>query len=209
MNKLLIHGLFFLFIVSNSFGQNNNQAHKWETVDVSFTTNGKTEKPFQVELSCQFKGPDGSQITVPGFYNGNNEWLVRFNPNVEGVWTSISSSTIKKLNGIKHSIEVAPAKKGIHVGITISDKNTQKLKYEDGTPYNLVANEVDWLFALDYGNPDLTKTKKLIDAISANGFNQIIMNVYAYDLDWKQSENIDPKWNFGSKKDIFPFLGDK
>jgi len=208
MNKLLIHGLFFLFIISNSFGQNKIQSHKWETVDLPFATKVKTEKPFQVELSCQFKGPDGSRITVPGFYNGNNEWLVRFNPSVKGIWTSTSSSSEKKLNGIKHIIEVAPAKKASHGGISISDKDSQKLIYEDGTPYNLVAKEVDWLFALDYGNPDLTKTKKLIDAISANGFNQIIMNVYAYDLDWKQSENIDPKWNFGSKKYIFPFLGD-
>jgi len=208
MKKLLVCASFFLFMLCNCFGQNGIQAYKWETVDLSFTAKGNIDKPFQLEISCKFKTPDGSQITVPGFYNGNNEWLVRFNPNIVGTWTSVSSASLKKINGITHVIEVAPAKKGIHGGITVSDKDDQKLIYEDGTPYNLVANEVDWLFALDYGNPDLTKTKKLIDAISANGFNQIIMNVYAYDLDWKQSKNIDPKWDFGSKKDIFPFLGD-
>ncbi|WP_299780222.1 DUF5060 domain-containing protein [uncultured Formosa sp.] len=208
MKKVIVCALLFLFILGNSFAKNGIQVHKWETVDLSFTAKGNIDTPFQVEISCSFKGPDGSQITVPGFYNGNNEWLVRFNPNKEGLWTSISSSSLKKINGIKHVIEVQPAKEGVHGGVTVSDTDAQKLVYEDGTPYNLVANEVDWLFALDYGNPDLTKTKTLVEAISANGFNQIIMNVYAYDLDWKQSKNIDPKWDFGSKKEIFPFLGD-
>ena len=208
MKKLFLFALLVLFMPHNSFGQKLIQAHKWETIDLSFTTKGHIEKPFQVEISCTFKSPDGSQLNVPGFYNGNNEWLVRFNPNIEGIWTSISNASVKKLNGIKHVIKVAPAKKGVRGGIKISNTDAQKLIYENGSSYNLVANEVDWLFALDYGNPDLTKTKTLINAISANGFNQIIMNVYSYDLDWKQSENIDPKWDFGSKKEIFPFLGD-
>ena len=147
-------------------------------------------------------------LTVPGFYNGQNEWIVRFNPNQTGTWQAISQSPVQKLNGIKYTIDVAPAKPGNHGGVRVSAEDPQKLYYEDGTPYNLVANEIDWLFALDYGDPDLPKTKKMVEAIASNGFNQIIMNVYAYDLDWKQSENIDQKWNFGSRKEIFPFLGD-
>ena len=193
MNKLVLFAFLFSIIQFNSYGQKAIQGYKWKTVDMSFIVKGTIEKPFQVDLSCTFKAPDGSKITVPGFYNGNNEWLVRFNPNQEGIWTSISSSSIEKLDGIKHRIEVASVKDGVHGGIKVSDADAQMLVYQDGSPYNLVANEVDWLFALDYGNPDLTKTKTLVEAISANGFNQIIMNVYAYDLDWKQSENIDPK----------------
>ncbi|CDF79536.1 conserved hypothetical protein (DUF4038) [Formosa agariphila KMM 3901] len=208
MKKFLLFACVLLTIACQSHAQKTIQGHKWETVDITFIAKGHIAKPFQVDLSATFQAPDGSQLTVPGFYNDNNTWVVRFNPNQEGTWTSVSTSSIKKLNGVTHIIEVSPAHADVHGGITVSKTDPQKLVYEDGSPYNLVANEVDWLFALDYGNPNLTKTKTLVEAISANGYNQIIMNVYAYDLDWTQSENIDPKWDFGSKKEIFPFLGD-
>ncbi len=208
MRLLVVFSFFLLFTLSNANGKGNIKTSRWETVDLSFIATGKIEMPFQVDISCKFTHDDGSTIEVPGFFNGNNEWLVRFNPNKEGVWTAVSTSSIKRFSGKKYTIDVAPAKLGNRGGIRVSKHDQQKLSYEDGTTYNLVANEVDWLFALDYGNPDLPKTKKLVEAISSNGFNQIIMNVYAYDLDWKQSKNIDPKWNFGSKKEIFPFLGD-
>ena len=207
--KNILTFLFLLSVTINvTYAGNSITTSKWETVDLSFKGKGEIDKPFQVDIFCEFTRPDGSKITVPGFYNGNNEWLVRFNADQEGVWKALSSSSIKSLSGKKYTIKVGAAKEENHGGVKISDKDTQKLSYEDGTPYNLVANEVDWLFALDYGDPKLPKTKKMVDALASNGFNQIIMNVYAYDLDWKQSENIDPKWNFGSKKEIFPFLGD-
>ncbi|WP_406684569.1 DUF4038 domain-containing protein [Seonamhaeicola sp. MEBiC1930] len=196
-----------LLTVFNCFAQNVS-TNKWETIDLSFMAKGTIANPFLVEMYCEFTRPNGSKITIPGFYNGNNEWIVRFTPEKEGMWTALSKSSIKSLSGKKNTIKVNGAKSGNHGGITICDANKQKLCYDDGMPYNLVANEVDWLFALDYGDAELPKTKKIVKDLASNGFNQIIMNVYAYDLDWQQSEDIDPKWDFGSKEEIFPFLGD-
>ncbi|MEO9513630.1 MAG: DUF5060 domain-containing protein [Flavobacteriaceae bacterium] len=207
MKQVILLTSLVLLTIFTSFGQQVCTS-KWESVDLSFKAKGQLGQPFQVQMSCEFTKPDGSKITVPGFYNGGYEWVVRFNPGQEGTWTALSHSSIKSLSGKRRTIEVGPAKKGNHGGIVINSKNLQKLSYQDGTPYNLVANEVDWLFALDYGDPELPKTKKMVEDLAENGFNQIIMNVYAYDLTWKQSEDIDPKWDFGSKKDIFPFLGD-
>lgn len=208
MQRIIIFIFMAFMVVGNTYGKGVIKTTKWETVDLSFKAKGTINQLFQVEISCEFTGPDGSKINVPGFYNGNNEWIVRFNPGKEGVWKALSNSAVKSLSNKKYTIEVGTAKKGNHGGIVINDKNPQKLSYKDGTPYNLVANEVDWLFALDYGNPDLPRTKKMVGDLATNGFNQIILNVYAYDLTWEQSEDIDPKWDFGSKKEIFPFLGD-
>ncbi|MDW5290259.1 DUF5060 domain-containing protein [Formosa sp. PL04] len=97
MNRIVLFTFLFLIILPNSFSQKAIQGNKWETVDVLFTLNGNIEKPFHVDLSYTFKAPDNSQVTVPGFNNGNNEWLVRFNPNQEGTSTSISSFSLKKL----------------------------------------------------------------------------------------------------------------
>lgn len=208
MRQTLLLALMTLFTLSSAYSKDIITTSQWESIDLSFRSKQKIEKPFQVDINCEFTAQDGSKITLPGFYNGDNEWLVRFSPNKEGTWTAVSNSSLKSLSGKKHTLKVGAAKEGNHGGIKISEIDKQKLSYADGTSYNLVANEVDWLFALDYGDPDLPKTRKLVEAIASNGFNQMIMNVYAYDLDWKQSENINPKWDFGSKKEIFPFLGD-
>jgi hypothetical protein len=43
--------------------------------------------PFaDVTLDAIFTGPSGQTITIPGFYDGNQSWRVRFNPNEPGRW---------------------------------------------------------------------------------------------------------------------------
>jgi hypothetical protein len=208
MKQMALSFLLLVFSVAHSYGLSTLKTTKWKTVDLSFKLNKEVAHPFQVELNCEFTAQDGSKIRIPGFYNGSNEWIVRFNPTKEGSWTAVSTSSVQNLNGKKYTIKVGSAEKGKHGGVKISTRNVQRLSYEDDTPYNMLAFEADWLFALDYGNADLPKTKQLIEAIQSNGFNQIIMNVYAYDVSWEQGKDIDPKYNFGSRKNIFPFLGD-
>lgn len=51
----------------------------------------------------------------------------------------------------------------------------------------------------------------MLDLISKNGFNQVVMNVYAYDVDtnWVADGLLKkhPEHNYGAREDIFPFLG--
>jgi hypothetical protein len=43
--------------------------------------------PFaDVTLDAVFTGPSGQPITVPGFYDGDQIWRVRINPNEAGQW---------------------------------------------------------------------------------------------------------------------------
>ncbi|MFC1760609.1 DUF4038 domain-containing protein [Planctomycetota bacterium] len=207
MNQTLLIVCLIVFPVCTSYSQTTLETSKWECIDLPLSLDETVEKPFQLKLSCEFTASDGYMITVPGFYNGQNKWVVRFNPNRTGTWKAVSQSPVHKLNSIHYTIEVAPAKPGNHGTVRRNPKNPQKLVYEDGTPYNTIAFECDWLFALDYGNLDLPKTKQLIEAVRSNGLNQIIMNVYAYDVSWEQDKDIDPKYQFGSKKEIFPYLG--
>ena len=41
----------------------------------------------QVALDAVFSGPDGSRWKVPGFWDGEEAWRIRFTPPVEGAWT--------------------------------------------------------------------------------------------------------------------------
>lgn len=40
----------------------------------------------QVTLDGRFTAPDGSEMHVPGFWDGNGSWLLRFTPSQEGEW---------------------------------------------------------------------------------------------------------------------------
>lgn len=45
------------------------------------------DKPFaDVIVEGSFTAPSGRSFTMPGFYDGDGDWKVRFNPGEEGVW---------------------------------------------------------------------------------------------------------------------------
>ena len=64
--------------------------------------------PFDVELSGEFTGPGGVRITVPGFYDGDNTWKIRFAPeklreNIEACVRTVRSVRPSSVKG--HFIE--------------------------------------------------------------------------------------------------------
>ncbi|UZO82290.1 DUF4038 domain-containing protein [Aquimarina sp. ERC-38] len=211
--------LFFLLFSINSFSQLKQEKFKknyiynipkWEVLDIVLTTKNKIKSPFTTAFTTMFTHEGGAQIEVPGFYNGDNTWIIRFSSALTGKWRFTTVSEIKELNGKTGKITVTASNSNNHGAIVINKKNPQHFFYEDGTPYFLTAFECDWLYALDYHNDkNLPKTDHLLNLIKANGFNQIVMNVFSYDVSWKKDERLKkhPEHEFGAPKDIFPFLG--
>ncbi|WP_024481470.1 DUF5060 domain-containing protein [Cellulophaga baltica] len=183
---------------------------KWEVVDISFKSNEEAVAPYTTDFSAIFTNEKGKQQKVLGFYNGKNEWIIRFSSNEEGQYTYETASVLKALNQKKGKVKVVASSNTNHGGIVIKEEDPQHFYYEDGTPYFLLAFECDWLYALDYHTEkSLPKTDHLLDLIKENGFNQIVMNVFSYDVSWQKDAKLaqDPEHEFGGPKDIFPFLG--
>ncbi|MEM7014031.1 MAG: hypothetical protein AAF585_21440, partial [Verrucomicrobiota bacterium] len=62
--------------------------------------------------------------------------------------------------------------------------------------------------ALDADNPDdIPRTRQIISEVAKNGFNQVVMNVYAYDAGFGEKDKIQPENNF-AQPSVFPFGGD-
>jgi hypothetical protein len=183
-------------------------ARKWEVVEMDFTFRGRLEDPFKVNFGVVLTYSTGFSTTIPGFYNGDKTWLIRFCPDLEGVWAYETFSSVAALAGQKGKIRVdSKTKLDEHGPIVVSKDNSQKFAYADGTPYFLMAFELDWLFALDLGNEEgIPNTEKIIDEVDKNEFNHIVMNVYAYDAPWGEKDKIDPKYNF-ARPSVFPFGG--
>jgi len=199
--------LLFSLIFHEITAQEELTTKRWETIDIHFKSSKKSNIPFDEIVGCVFTSSSGNQLNVPGFYNGNSEWIVRFTPNEEGKWTATSYSSIKNLSGVSKEILVEENDEDNHGGLLVNPENTKHLVYESGKPYFLLAFEADWLFALDYGNAELPKTHQLLKHIKENGFNQIVMNVYAHDVRWKKDPTLKPAYEFGGKLDIYPFVG--
>ena len=181
---------------------------KWDVIDISFPEKSITDKPFDIVFGVTAVMPDGSKKDFPGFYNGTKKYLLRINPDEVGNWSLVTYSDMRELSGLKFSISVTEtADINQHGPVIISTKNHGKFEYADGKPYFLQAYELDWLFALDADNSiGIPKTKMLLDTISDYNFNQIIMNVYAYDVDWQKDPSLKKEFDFGSP-DVYPFGG--
>lgn len=96
--------------------------------------------PFDVELSGEFTGPGGVRIVVPGFYDGDNTWKIRFSATVPGQWSMRTISSVAALNNRTESAISATANtnKAIHGGLLVDPLHRTHFVYEDGTRYFLM-----------------------------------------------------------------------
>lgn len=165
----------------------NINIEKWHPVDLSFTSTNIYSNPFQnVSLSATFTKSGSPSITVPGFYAGSQIWKVRFSATAEGTWNYTTTSSDPSLNGKTGAISCSPnSNPKVHGGLLVDSNHPHYFIYEDGTPHFLLSFEADWLALMDFGDTNITKAKSLIDIYRAQGFNRVIMNVYAYDTSWK------------------------
>ncbi len=188
-------------IISESYKKNTNyQAEKWQVHDLRFK--GKIDKaanPFDVVFGAIYTGPGGQVQKVPGFYDGENEWVARFSSNVEGRWTFETYSSLSSLSG--HSGEIiisANTREHQRGSVRIDPSNPQAFVYEDGTPHFMLAFELDWLFALDYDNADaIPRTEQILHHVKENGFNHVVANIYAYDVGWRVADNVPDRYFYG------------
>ncbi|WP_170110640.1 DUF5060 domain-containing protein [Flavilitoribacter nigricans] len=215
--KNLVTLLFLLMVsgpvgwsqVAYAFDQTGIRTAVFIPVDLSLRVTALPDAPFEVTLGAVFSHEDGASITVPGFYNGEKEFVVRFAPTLVGNWTFETFSSIPDLAGKMGKVQSLPdTDPDQHGPVGVHPDLPQKFIYADSTPYFALAFELDWLFALDYGDPEgIPKTENIIREVKANGFNQVVMNVYAYDVGWETSENVPDRYQY-RQPDFSVFGGD-
>jgi hypothetical protein len=153
--------------------------------------------PFDVDVRGEFLGPDGTRITVPGFFAGGDTWKIRFSPTVTGHWSMTTASPVAALNGHAES-EIECAKNSnpaVHGGLRVDPVNRHHFLYEDGARYFLMGYEADWLWGAEMKDPERRLMHHLIDQMAARGFNHLLVNIYAHDTTWSTGRK--NQWDFG------------
>jgi hypothetical protein len=165
------------------------QVPRWEPRDFDFRCDSKLENPFTVAFAAEATGPGGIRLTLPGFYDGNGTWKIRFAPTAEGEWTLRTHSVVAALNHRDASLTCIPNRSpNLHGGLRVDAQYPRHFIFEDGTRYFLMGYECDWLWALDLGRPDLRQTEAFLDKLGAQGFNYLILNAYAHDTSWRRGK---------------------
>ncbi|TWT68789.1 DUF5060 domain-containing protein [Crateriforma conspicua] len=180
---------------------------QWEVLDIAFATATAPQQANEIEIAADFTGPDGTEIAVDGFDDGDGRFVIRFTPTKPGSWTFNVRSSVAALDGKQGSLSVQPAGQDRKGGVVIAKDSPTRFEYENGERYYPIAFECDWLFALDAENPDdIPQTRRFVDTLAENGFNQVVMNVFAYDVNWPKDDRLVKEFDYGSP-DVYPFGG--
>lgn len=202
--------LLWLFIFNGRFASGQQKmlydrkspevsALQYQPIDIIFKVSSlPPDNPFDLTFGGTFTDRNNKSQTIYGFYNGKNEYVLRYCAESPGVVSYQTFSNLNVLAGLDGTISVLKNDDpSVHGAVKIASEAPQKFIYQDGTPYFALAFELDWLFALDANDKHgLPKTTEIIRAVKANGFNQIIMNLYAYDVSWNTAGHVPAQYSF-------------
>lgn len=132
------------------------------------------ENPFtDVALSAQFTAPDGETFTMPGFYDGERTWKVRFSAGRPGPWTyRIQAHPADPELVDTGSFEVTERATDGFLKATPGD--AWGFRHESGRPAFLLGDTVYNLFAETYLGNDI---RPYLTRRVAQGFNLLRVSV--------------------------------
>ncbi len=120
-------------------------ASRWRVSELRFTAEADHTDPFDFERArfvAEMTGPDGVRLVVPGFWDGERNWVIRFTPTAEGRWdyvTAFSDASDHGLHGVRGSVdaggvtgETALRK---HGGFLRLGEGRHHLVHTDGSPF--------------------------------------------------------------------------
>ncbi len=125
----------------------------YKRVEIILHSDKNYENPFlDVDIDAVFTCEDGTVIKLPGFWNGDNEWKVRFSPNRVGTWNYTVTSTDKEnasltdTGVIDASPCVNPTTEIEKHGFVRIEEGKRYMVYDDGTPFFYLA-DTHWMMA--------------------------------------------------------------
>jgi hypothetical protein len=119
------------------------ESPNYGSVEFALALKAKYSNPYdarEVDLTGIFTAPDGKQMTVPGFWDGEEAWKLRFTPSQVGLWKY--AVTVKDMNGMSEpltgefSVTPSDLRGWIIPGNAFDPSYSPRyLVYHDGTPF--------------------------------------------------------------------------
>lgn len=162
---LLISGLLF-----SCQAEDLPQVEQWDVFELSFEGPATGNPYLENTLSATFTN-DTRTVTVPGFYDGNGIYKIRFSPDQTGKWSYTTQSNQDVLTNQSGALQCIVPGGDNHGPIRIV--NTHYLEYADGSPYYAVGTT-----AYQWTSVKQSVQEKTLETLAGSPFNKIRMCVF-------------------------------
>ena len=142
------HILFSLILlITGMEGLAQESVPIWMKMELSFQSQENYSRPLYdlQEFYAEFTAPSGKIRKINGFWDGGNNFFIRFAPDELGTWTFTTFCSNEKDDGLHKksgSFQCIPNSSEFPIyqrGSLIQPKGTYHLAYQDGTPFFWVA----------------------------------------------------------------------
>ena len=171
MNNKAISLIFIAAFLSGCNQQKGeNQIEQWGVYETKLSGPSSGNPYMEIELSAVFQNKEEC-VEVPGFYDGNGIYRIRYSPNSQGIWTYKTESNVAELSGRKGKFDCIPPIGDNHGPVDIV--NTFYLQYADKTPFYAVGTT-----AYQWTSVKQSIQAKTLQTLAEAPFNKIRMCVF-------------------------------
>ncbi len=151
-----------------------------------FSAQGPTDgNPFlDVSFSAEFKLGNRT-VKVPGFYDGDATYRVRFSPDTEGEWSFVTTSNATSLDGLGGTFTATSVRDGVHGPVRVS--NRYHFAYADGTPYLSVGTT-----CYAWTHQPIEMQEETLATLAKSGFNKIRMGTFPKNYPYNHNPALFP-----------------
>ncbi|QGY42124.1 DUF5060 domain-containing protein [Maribellus comscasis] len=167
-NYLLI--LLAFFFASCAKQNQLPETEQWDVFQLSLFASVEGNPFMNTEISAEFVNGD-KRILVPGFYDGNDTFRIRFSPPVQGVWKYKTQSNNNDLLGKTGEFLCVPPTGENHGPVKVV--NTWYLQYADSTPFYSVGTT-----AYQWTSVKQSIQEQTLETMAKVPFNKIRMCVF-------------------------------
>ncbi|WP_166314559.1 DUF4038 domain-containing protein [Microbacterium excoecariae] len=109
-------------------------AHQHETVELAFRGRERVPVGGAAPVTVRFRHADGEEVVVPGFWDEDATYLVRFLPGRSGAWTWWIDEELTPMEPRRGDVAVGPARTAGAVRVA----HRHHFAHADGTPFRPV-----------------------------------------------------------------------
>lgn len=143
---------------------------KWRIFELALEGPSEGNPYMEVALSAVFSHKD-TEIKVPGYYDGNGDYYIRFSPPETGEWSYITQSNEASLAEQQGKFKAVDPTGSNHGPVEVYQ--THYLRYADGSPYFAVGTT-----AYQWTSVDQHIQEKTLATLEEAPFNKIRMCVF-------------------------------
>jgi hypothetical protein len=163
---------------------------KYDVFEVVLHGSAAGNPYFSTELSATISNETRS-VTIPGFYDGDGLFKLRFMPPEEGHWSYVTHSNDTLLNGQSGTFECTSARKGQHGPVRVH--NTFHFAHDDGTLYLPFGTT-----CYAWTHQPLSEQRKTLNTLAKTRFNKLRMSPFPKDYPFNTNAPLHDVFERGS-----------